>query len=140
MCIRDSIWDVGNIKGDTQFGVDDDDKDGEAAPAAAAAAAAAASSNHPGPPAGAGRKSTKQARTPRDQGDGDSAAAAAATAVKPAARSRIVIGDDDDVGNSARQGHLISIGKISQLPPADERLAGQSVAETTTDFASSTGR
>jgi len=88
------VWDIGNIKGDTQFGVDEKDSE----PTAAAAAAAG---DRDVPPS----KTTKQKRT-RDVD---------ATPVKPAEKRRIMIGDDDDARNNASRqgGHLISIGKTT---------------------------
>ena len=78
------VWDVSNIKGDTQFGLDDTDN--TSSPAAAAAAA-----SRPRPPS----KKNRQA---------------ASGPVKRAEKPRIMIGDDDCTNNT-KQGHLISIGK-----------------------------
>lgn len=81
------IWDIGNIKGDTQFGVDDKDSGG-----------ATQNAGRPVPPS----KSSKE-KTPREGGG----------PVKPAEKPRIMIGDEDDTKNSTKQGHLISIGKTT---------------------------
>ena len=85
------VWDIGNIKGDTQFGVDD--KDSEATPGAATQ-----NGGRPAPPS----------KTKKEKNADDGGAPA-----KPAAKPRIMIGDEDDNPNSTRQGHLISIGKTT---------------------------
>jgi len=85
------IWDIGNIKGDTQFGVDDK----EAEPTAGATTQ---NSGRPAPPS-----KTKKEKNADDVGG----------PAKPAAKRRIMIGDEDDNQNSTRQGHLISIGKTT---------------------------
>ena len=86
------IWDIGNIKGDTQFGVDDD-KD-----SAPASTPATHDAGRPGPHS----KKSKE-KGPRD---GDAPA-------KPTEKPRIMIGDEDDNRNIPKQGHLISIGKTT---------------------------
>ena len=85
------IWDIGNIKGDTQFGVDD--KEGEPTPGATTQ-----NSGRPAPPS-----KTKKEKNPDDVGG----------PAKPATKPKIMIGDEDDNQNSTRQGHLISIGKTT---------------------------
>ena len=84
------VWDMSNIKGDTQFGVDK--KDG-----GATSRTTTQNTGRPEPPS----KTAKQKRT-RDDDDAP---------VRPAEKPRIMIGDDGD--NIAKQGHLISIGKTT---------------------------
>jgi len=81
------VWDIANIKGDTQFGVDD-----------SASAPATKDAAGPAPPSNTSKE--------KKSGDGDGPA-------KPAANPRIMIGDEDDNKNSAKQGHIISIGKTT---------------------------
>ena len=85
------IWDIGNIKGDTQFGVDDGDS-------AATPGATTHNPSRPVPPS-----KTSKEKKPRSGG----------APVKPAEKPRIMIGDEDDNRNIAKQGHLISIGKTT---------------------------
>jgi len=85
------VWDIGNIKADTQFGVDDKDS----GPTSGAATQNAA---RPVPPS----KTSKE----KSRRDGDAP-------VKPAEKPRIMIGDEDDSKQSTKQGHLISIGKTT---------------------------
>jgi len=86
------VWNVGNIKGDTQFGVDD--KDSDAKPGAAATNSAEKS----------GPYSKKSKEKKADNAGGPA---------KPAAKPKIMIGDEDDSKNNTKQGHLISIGKTT---------------------------
>jgi len=82
------VWDIGNIKGDTQFGVDEKESE----------AAGDQNTERPVPPS----KKSKQKRTRQSDAP-----------VKPAERPRIMIGEEEDARPSARQGHLISLGKTT---------------------------
>jgi len=83
------VWDIGNIKGDTQFGVDEKDAGQTPGPA---------TQNTAGPPS----KRAKE-KGPRDGG----------APVKPAEKARIMIGDEDASKQIAKQSHLISLGKTT---------------------------
>jgi len=83
------VWDIGNIKGDTQFGVDDEDS--EQAPGQTTQNTAA------GPPSKTKEKGSRDSGAP----------------VKPAQKPRIMIGEDDDSRQSTKQSHLISLGKTT---------------------------
>ena len=85
------VWDIGNIKGDTQFGVDDKDS-------GPASEAATQNTGRPGPP----KNTTKEKRGRESDAP-----------VKPAEKPRIMIGDEDNSKKSTKQGHLISIGKTT---------------------------
>ena len=86
------VWDVGNIKGDTQFGVDDKDN----------GPASTTTTQNVGRPAGPAKK------TPREKRPGDDDAP-----VKPVEKPRIMIGDEEDFRKSVKQNHLISLGKTT---------------------------
>jgi len=88
------VWDIGNIKSDTQFGLDDKDS------AATSGAAATHNAGRPGPPS---KTSKSKEKRPQDGGG----------PAKPAEKSRIMIGDEDESRNITKQGHLISIGKTT---------------------------